>query len=75
MCLTQQMDLKALVDTTLERLCEKYPYNDHQYIMRASFEIFAVNLLSLEYCNLREIELYEDIKNGFELLNGDVRNE
>lgn len=51
-------DLKQLVDETLEDLCKRYPRNDHQALMRASFEIFASRLLWKEFneCKRRERE-------------------
>jgi hypothetical protein len=69
MVIIMMTDLEQLVNETFEDLCRKYPLDDHQGIMRASFEIFAFQLVSRERNEfnrmMNRIKVYRDTKAMF----------
>lgn len=64
--------LESLVKETLEELCIKYPFNDHQSTMRASFEIFANHILfkntNIFNSMMNRLNEKKAIKNYFNIL-------
>jgi len=55
----KMINLEDLINETLEDLYKKYPLDDHQSLMRASFEIFASQLLWRAHLNQKRGETNE----------------